>query len=106
MSDFIEVAKLADIPASGKLSIEVGERYLVVVRVDGELYCLDDVCTHDGGTLGDGELDGFCIACPRHGAQFDIRDGSALTMPATEPTGSHAVRIDGDAILVKLADDQ
>lgn len=105
MSAFIEVAKVSEIPASGKLSLEWDDRYLVIVRVDGQYYCLDDVCTHDGGTLGDGELDGFCIACPRHGAQFDVRDGRALTMPATEPTSSHIVRIDGDAILVKLADE-
>ena len=104
MSDFIEVAKVADVPATGTLSIELEDRFLLIVRVDDQYYCLDDVCTHDGGTLGDGELDGYCIACPRHGAQFDVRDGRALTMPATEPTSSHIVRIDGDAILVKLAE--
>ncbi len=104
MSDFKQVAKLADVPASGRLSLELDDRFLLIVRVEGQYYCLDDVCTHDGGTLGDGELDGFCIACPRHGAQFDIRNGQALTMPATEPTSSHIVRIDGDAILVKLHD--
>ncbi len=103
MSHFIEVATVADIPESGKLCVELNERYLLIVRVEGEYYCLDDVCTHDGGELGAGELHGFCIACPRHGAQFDVRTGAALTMPATEPTASHAVRIDGDRILVRLA---
>ncbi|MEZ6080840.1 MAG: SufD family Fe-S cluster assembly protein [Pirellulaceae bacterium] len=79
----------ADIPASGKLSIEVGDRFLVIVRVDGQIYCLDDVCTHDGGATGRyGELDGFCIACPRHGAQFDVRDGRALTMPPNPPAAT------------------
>lgn len=104
MSDFIEVAKLGDMPASGKLCVEHDDRFLVIVHVDGEYYCIEDVCTHDGGTLGDGELEGFCISCPRHGAEFDVRDGQALSMPATEPTGSYAVRIDGDAILVQLAE--
>ena len=104
MSDFIEVAKIADVPESGKLVVEVDDRYLLIIRAGGHYYCLDDVCTHDGGELGDGELDGFCITCPRHGAQFDIRDGRAVTMPATEPTGSHSVRVDGDTILVKLAE--
>lgn len=103
MSDFIEVAKVADVPASGKLCVEIDERYYVIVRVEGRYYCLDDICTHDGGTLGDGEVDGFCITCPRHGAQFDIRDGRAVTMPATEPTGSYAVRVEGDVISIKLA---
>ncbi len=104
MNDFVVAANIADIPDSGKLCIELDDRYVVIVRIDGEYYCLDDVCTHDGGTLGEGELDGFCITCPRHGAQFDVRDGRAVTMPATEPTGSHAVRIEGDTILVRLTE--
>lgn len=104
MNDFVVAANVADMPASGRLSIELDDRYLVIVRIDDEYYCLDDVCTHDGGTLEDGELDGYCLTCPRHGAQFDVRDGRAVTMPATEPTGSHAVRVEGDQILVRLSD--
>ena len=104
MNDFVVATNVADMPASGRLSIELDDRYLVIVRIDDEYYCLDDVCTHDGGTLEDGELDGYCLTCPRHGAQFDVRDGRAVTMPATEPTGSHAVRVEGDQILVRLSD--
>ena len=104
MNDFVVAAKVADMPASGRLSIELDDRYLVIVRIDDEFYCLDDVCTHDGGTLEDGELDGYCLSCPRHGAQVDVRDGRAVTRPATEPTGSHAVRVEGDQILVRLSD--
>ena len=104
MNDFVVAANVADMPASGRLSIELDDRYLVIVRIDDEYYCLDDVCTHDGGTLEDCELDGYCLTCPRHGAQFDVRDGRAVTMPATEPTGSHAVRVEGDQILVRLSD--
>ncbi len=104
MNDFVVAANVADVPASGRLSIELDNRYLVIVRIDDEFYCLDDVCTHDGGTLEDGELDGYCLSCPRHGAQFDVRDGRAVTMPATEPTGSHAVRVEGEQILIRLSD--
>lgn len=103
MSEFIEAARVSDIPESGKLCIELNDHYLVLVRINGEYFCLDDVCTHDGGSLGDGELEGYCLACPRHGAQFDVRNGDAVTMPATEPTGSHAVRIEEDKILVCLS---
>lgn len=105
MSSFVAVASVADIPDSGKLLCEVGDRLVVVVRVGDEYFCLDDVCTHDGGPLGEGRLDGFEIACPRHGARFDVRNGWAKTMPATENTAAHEVRVEGDQILVRLRDD-
>lgn len=102
MSEFVEVAKVADIPDPGKSLFEVDDRLVVVFHVNGEFYCLDDVCTHDDGPLGEGCLEGHTIACPRHGAKFDVRSGRALTMPATEPTTAHQVKVDGDTIFVKI----
>jgi 3-phenylpropionate/trans-cinnamate dioxygenase ferredoxin subunit len=65
---------------------------------------LDDVCTHDGGPLSEGPIDAEhkTIECPRHGAKFDIRNGAALTMPATKATRSHEVKIEGDQVFVRL----
>jgi len=107
MSEFIAVAKAGEIPDPGKQLIEVDDRLVVLFHTAGSYYCLDDVCTHDGGTLGDGDLcdDNTTIACPRHGAKFDIKTGAAASMPATRPTVSHEVRVDGETILVKLTDD-
>ncbi len=105
MSDFKVVAKLSDIPDPGKLCVELDERFIVIVHRDGKIFCLDDVCTHDGGPLGEGELDGNCLVCPRHGARFDIESGAAVTMPATEATAVHSVRIEDGEILVQLTDD-
>ncbi|MDX1928768.1 MAG: non-heme iron oxygenase ferredoxin subunit [Pirellulaceae bacterium] len=102
MSDFIPACKTTDVPPGGKLSLEVADRFIVIVHLDGAYFCIDDVCTHDGGTLGDGEIDGHCLVCPRHGAKFDVRNGDAITMPATEATASHEVRIEGDQIFVRL----
>lgn len=102
MSDFVPVAKLADLAGNRKLIAEVNDRYIVLVELDGEIYCLDDVCTHDGGPLGEGEIDGNCLVCPRHGAKFDIRTGAAVCMPATEPTATHEVKVEGDQIFVRL----
>ena len=79
MSDFVRVAKVSEIPDPGKLIVEVDDRLVALFHVGGKFYAIDDVCTHDGGPLGEGQLDGFAIACPRHGAKFDIRDGRALT---------------------------
>ena len=105
MSDFVRVAKVSDIPDPGKQIFEVEDRLIVVFHVGGEFYALDDVCTHDGGPLGEGQLDGFCIACPRHGATFDIRDGRALTMPATRATAAHEVKTANGEIFVRLSDE-
>jgi 3-phenylpropionate/trans-cinnamate dioxygenase ferredoxin subunit len=105
MSDFIDVYAAADLPDPGKVTLALDDRMVVLFHVDGEFHCIDDVCTHDGGPLGDGEMCGhWAIACPRHGAQFDIRTGKALTMPATEDTVVHDVKIEGGRVLVRIND--
>lgn len=105
MSDFVKVATVSSIPDPGRITLEIEDRLVVLLHVSGEFFCIDDVCTHDGGPLGDGPLDGFRVACPRHGAMFDIRTGKALTMPATEATACHEVKVEGDDLFVRLADD-
>ncbi|HEX4143706.1 MAG TPA: non-heme iron oxygenase ferredoxin subunit [Pirellulales bacterium] len=105
MSDFVPVAKASEIPDPGRTLVEIDDRLVVVFHAAGNFYALDDVCTHDGGPLGEGELVGLSVACPRHGARFDLRDGRALTMPATKPTVVHEVRVVGDQVLVKLNED-
>jgi 3-phenylpropionate/trans-cinnamate dioxygenase ferredoxin subunit len=105
MSDFVRVATVHDLTDPGKMIVEVDDRIVVLFLVDGVYSCLDDVCTHDGGPLGEGHLEGTTIACPRHGAKFDIRTGRALTMPATEDTRVHDVKIVGDGVMVRLAGD-
>jgi 3-phenylpropionate/trans-cinnamate dioxygenase ferredoxin component len=103
MSDFVPVAKTSEIPDPGRKLVEVDEQLVVLFHAGGSFYAIDDVCTHDGGPLGDGMLDGYSIACPRHGAKFDIRDGRALTMPAIKPTRVHEVRVDGEDVFVRLS---
>src|SRR5213080_1259176 len=104
MSDFVRVAKTTDLSDPGQTLLEVEDRIVVLFRVDGEYFCIDDVCTHDGGPLSEGRLDDHTIACPRHGAKFDIRTGKALTMPATVDTAAHEVKVEGDDIFVRLCE--
>lgn len=104
MSDFVHVAKTSDVPDPSRIVVEVDDRLVVLIHTAGHFYAIDDVCTHDGGPLGEGKLDGYTIACPRHGAKFDVRDGRALTMPATQPTVVHEVKIEGQDVFVKLSD--
>ena len=104
MSEFTKAATKSDLSPGEKLLVEVDERLVILFQVGEEYFCLDDVCTHDGGTLSDGEIEGCEIACPRHGAKFDVRDGKALCMPATQPTASHEIKVDGDDILVRIVE--
>lgn len=102
MSDFHRLAAVTDLADPGKQIFEVEDRVVVLFHVGGEFFCLDDVCTHDEGPLGEGTLCDHTIACPRHGAKFDIRTGAALTMPATEATAAHEVKVEGGAVYVRL----
>ena len=104
MSEFVAVAKTDELPDPGRKLLELDDRLLLLIHAGGEYYCIDDICTHDGGTLDGGELVDGAVSCPRHGACFDIKTGAALTMPATEPTQTHEVRVDGDTVYVRIAE--
>jgi 3-phenylpropionate/trans-cinnamate dioxygenase ferredoxin subunit len=92
------------LPTGGKKLVEVDGRAIAVFNVDGRFHAIDDVCTHDGGPLAEGELVGCEIECPRHGARFDVRTGRPLRMPAVEPVAVHAVEVRGDDIYVAIDD--
>jgi 3-phenylpropionate/trans-cinnamate dioxygenase ferredoxin subunit len=102
MGEFIKVATVSSVPDPGRVIVELADRVVVLFHVGGAFYCIDDVCTHDGGPLGEGRLDDHAIACPRHGAKFDIRTGRPLTMPATVPTLVHEVKVVGEDIFVRI----
>jgi 3-phenylpropionate/trans-cinnamate dioxygenase ferredoxin subunit len=104
MTEFVKVANAADIEDGQRVLVEVDDVIVAIFKVDGEFYCIEDVCTHDGGPVAEGALDGFEIECPRHGALFDIRDGRALTMPAVVPVPTYQVKVEGDEIFVELPD--
>lgn len=105
MAEFVKVAQTKDVADPGKMYVEVDDQLLVLFHIGGKFYCLDDICTHDGGPLGEGEIAGMTIACPRHGAKFDICTGRALTMPATEDTRSHVVQVVDGQVWVKLREE-
>jgi len=102
MSDFAKVAETSELPAGGKKLVEIDGRAVALFNAGGAYYAIDDVCTHDGGPLAEGELSGCEITCPRHGARFDIRTGAALCMPAFEPVATHEVKVEGRDVLVRL----
>lgn len=92
-----KVARATDVPIGAAVRVVADSLELLLCNVDGTVYAIEDVCTHDGGALDQGRLQGACIECPRHGATFDVRSGAALTLPAILPVATFPVAVrDGD----------
>jgi 3-phenylpropionate/trans-cinnamate dioxygenase ferredoxin component len=90
--EFVQVVEERELPPGERVLVEVDDQPIAVFNVSGKYYAIGDICTHDDGPLGEGELDGHEIICPRHGARFDIRSGKALTMPAFTDTPWYPTR--------------
>lgn len=90
---FYPICAVDDFPAGERLFIELDDEAVVIFNVAGDFYAIADVCTHDMGPLGEGEVEGHQVICPRHGARFDIRTGEVLTLPAVKGVASYPVRV-------------
>jgi 3-phenylpropionate/trans-cinnamate dioxygenase ferredoxin component len=91
--EFIGVAPASELHNGERLFVDIGSRSLVIFNVAGQLFAIGDVCSHDDGPVGDGILNGWRIVCPRHGAEFDIRTGKVLQMPAVVDIPAYPVRV-------------
>jgi 3-phenylpropionate/trans-cinnamate dioxygenase ferredoxin component len=103
MPNWVRVAHIDEIQPGDRLLKEVDGYFIAVFNVDDEFYAIEDVCTHDGGPVAEGELDDYAIECPRHGARFDIRTGKVLSFPAVTPVPALAVKIEADAVHVDIS---
>jgi 3-phenylpropionate/trans-cinnamate dioxygenase ferredoxin subunit len=103
LADTLTVCKLDDLPEGAMRLVEVDGRKIGVFRAaDGELYAIEDRCSHDDGPLAEGEFDpdACTVECPRHGSLFDVRSGRPKTLPAYVPVETFEARIeDGDVKL-------
>jgi 3-phenylpropionate/trans-cinnamate dioxygenase ferredoxin subunit len=94
-------AKVSEIAPGTTRRVVVDSTGMLLCNVGGKIYAIEDVCTHDGGPLDQGDLEGECIVCPRHGATFDVRTGDALTLPAVVPVMTFEAEVEGDDIYVE-----
>ena len=101
MSDWVTVAKVGELAPGGWRSADVDGASIVVFNLGGEYYAIEDVCTHDGGQLTGGTVEGDQVVCPRHGARFCIKTGAALSAPAYEPVSTFPVRVENGEIQVR-----
>jgi 3-phenylpropionate/trans-cinnamate dioxygenase ferredoxin subunit len=98
----ITVAKATDTPPGTITVHEVDGKRIALCNVNGRFYAIDDVCTHDGGPLDQGELIDNLVECPRHGARFDVTTGRAVVLPAVRPVKTYPVEVDGDDVKVDV----
>lgn len=101
MSEWVTVAKLGELAPGDWRVVSVEDAPIVVFNLGGEYHAIEDVCTHDGGQLTGGKVEGGEIVCPRHGARFCIRTGEALSAPAYEATAKFPVRVENGEIQVR-----
>ena len=101
MNEWVTVARVAEFGSGERRVVELDDTQVVVFKLGGQYYAIEDVCTHDGGRLTGGTVEGDQIVCPRHGARFCIRTGAALCAPAYEPTSTFPVRMQDGVIQVR-----
>ena len=89
-------------PGETKKVSPVRGEHVLLCNVGGAYYAIRDTCTHDGGMLGFGELDGNIIECPRHGARFDVITGQAVAPPAVRPVHVYPIRTQGEDVEIGL----
>ena len=92
-ADFVEIAPASELPNGERLFVDLGDKPIVILNIAGKFFALRDICTHDDGPLGDGMIEGNNIVCPRHGGEFDVRDGKAVQMPAVVDIPVYPVRV-------------
>jgi len=99
---FIEIAKTEEIPAGQMKSIKKDDKNILVANVAGKFYAINARCTHAGGDLAKGKLDGSIVTCPRHGSKFDVSTGKVVGGPAKQNEPVYAVKLQGNSITVDI----
>jgi 3-phenylpropionate/trans-cinnamate dioxygenase ferredoxin subunit len=91
--EYLDIAPASELPNGERLFVDIGDRPVVVFNIAGQFFAIGDVCSHDDGPLGDGDIEGDNIICPRHGGEFEIRTGKALQLPAVVDIPAYPVRV-------------
>ena len=102
MSEFVRACRLVEVPDDGAFRVVIDDTPISVVRSDGEIYAIYDVCSHADVSLSEGDVEGTTIECWLHGSRFDLTSGKPIGLPATRPVPVYPVKIDGDEVLVRL----
>lgn len=97
-----KVADASALAVGSATVVEAAGRRIALCNTGEGFHAIDDICTHDGGSLDQGTLDGFAIECPRHGARFDVRTGKVLALPAVRPVRAYPTRVTAGSVEVEV----
>jgi 3-phenylpropionate/trans-cinnamate dioxygenase ferredoxin component len=104
MGNWLVVARVAELTPGTRRVIDMDGVAVAVFNLNGEYFAIQDICSHDGGELANGELEGEVIICPRHGARFSIKTGTVLGPPAYEDIRTFPVRVEEGWVQVMSPD--
>ena len=91
--EFLDIAPASELPNGERLFVEVEGKSLVIFNIADQFFSIGDICSHDDGPVGDGDLEGYNVVCPRHGGEFDVRTGQAVQMPAVVDIPAYPVKV-------------
>ncbi len=103
LEGYVKVCEVGDVPPGTMRPVEVGGKRLMVINVDGTLYALDRICTHEEADLSTGFLVASIVTCPLHLSRFDVKTGKVDNPPATEPLATHKVKIEGTSVFCQIS---
>lgn len=102
MPQLVKVAETKDITPGTGLKVEAGGQQIALFNVDGTFYAIGDTCTHRGGPLSEGDVEGTQVTCPWHGAKYDVQTGNVLGPPAQKGVPSYKVVVEGEDIKIEV----
>ncbi len=102
MGNLIQVAKTDDLEPGQAMLVEVEGKEIALFNCDGVFYAIENECTHEGGPLCEGDIDGEVVICPWHGAEFNVKTGEVLCPPADNPVKSYKVHLEGNSIKIEI----
>ena len=100
--EYFEIIPASELPNGERLFVEIEGNSLVIFNIAGQFFAIADICSHDAGPLGEGDLEGFNVICPRHGAEFDVRTGKVVQLPAVDDIPAYPVQAREGVIFVGI----
>ena len=91
--EFVDIAPVSELPNGERLFVEIEGKPIVIFNIAGQFFSIADICSHDDGPVGEGDIEGYTITCPRHGGEFDVQTGKAVQLPAVVDIPAYPVKV-------------